>query len=70
MKPSKDKDQKETELEEKINYCEECEVPTENYNIAFRTRFYICEECQEHLFCECGNELGEHAGEGFCPSCR
>jgi hypothetical protein len=29
-----------------------------------------CEEHYAHYYCECGNSLGEYAGEGFCPRCR
>jgi ssDNA-binding Zn-finger/Zn-ribbon topoisomerase 1 len=73
MKPSKDKDQKETELEELIKHCEECEKETDNYYISYGAYFYICEACYEHNFCECGNRLEDSygsAGDGFCIRCR
>jgi ssDNA-binding Zn-finger/Zn-ribbon topoisomerase 1 len=72
-KPSIEKDQKETELEEKMNYCEECGQETDNYQMVFMGKFYICEECQECLYCECGNRLEDaygSPGDGFCIECR
>jgi hypothetical protein len=43
------------------NYCEECEIRTELGET-------LCNECYEHNYCECGNEL-ESPGEGMCRRC-
>lgn len=72
MKPSKDKDQKETESEEVESYCEECDQPTDSYNIKYGAKFYICDTCQDHLFCECGQRLEDEYGspdDGLCRKC-
>ena len=29
-----------------------------------------CEEHYEYHYCECGQPLGEYAGEGFCKRCQ
>ena len=44
-------------------FCEECEK-------SIGLDFPLCDSCHEDHYCECGRELGEYAGEGFCPSCR
>lgn len=47
-------------------FCEECEC-----SIGLNLNY--CDECYEHLFCECGQSLEDaygSPGEGFCTVCR
>ena len=48
-----------------LNLCEQ-----KNCNELVEPGYDYCVEHHEHYFCECGNSLGEYAGEGFCPRCR
>jgi hypothetical protein len=46
-------------------FCERCEAET-----GLET---ICQECFDHYYCECGEELCDSAGspgDGFCARCR
>lgn len=45
-------------------YCEECDKPNGLDS--------ICDECQEHYYCECGVRLEDaygSPGDGFCRRC-
>ena len=47
-------------------FCEECDK-----NIGLDLNY--CDECHEHLFCECGSRLEDSygsPGDGFCTRCR
>jgi hypothetical protein len=46
-----------------LEQCERCDVVDELID-------GYCGECHEWEFCECGQALGEYAGEGFCKSCQ
>lgn len=69
MKPSNEKDQKETELEESFKSCEECGDANEDYDHTTS----LCPACHEFNFCECGQRLEDSwgtPGDGFCIKCR
>lgn len=60
------------EVEEVESYCEECDQPTDSYYKSYGAKFYICDKCQEHLFCECGQRLEDEygsPGDGLCRKC-
>lgn len=45
--------------------CEECSAAIEsNLDVD------LCEECYSWNYCECGTNLGEYAGDGFCKRCE
>ncbi|MGZ3694118.1 MAG: hypothetical protein ACXWQO_07950 [Bdellovibrionota bacterium] len=52
------------ELEKPL--CEEknCRAETDGPDTDY------CEEHHAHYFCECGQALGEYAGEGMCKNCQ
>jgi len=48
------------------NFCEECGIRADLGQ-------ELCDECHEHLICECGNRLEDSygsPGDGFCIMCR
>lgn len=56
-----------------MNYCEECEIETESYNVHYGAKFYLCDPCNEYMFCECGQRLEDSygsPGDGFCKKCQ
>jgi hypothetical protein len=56
-----------------VEFCEYCEKQTDNYNITYGAKHYICDECYENLYCECGTQLEDSygsPGDGFCIRCR
>ena len=58
------KDQKETELEECFEHCEECECEIET-----GLDLNLCTACYDCLYCECGSELETKGEPGMCRKC-
>ena len=59
---------------EDIEYCEYCEKETTDCLQLYRgAKHYICEECHNKYWCECGQKLEDsygQPGDGFCIKCR
>lgn len=56
-----------------VEFCEQCEKQTDNYFYSYGAKFYMCDECYENNFCECGARLEDaygSPGDGFCVRCR
>lgn len=51
-----------------MEQCEQCEKFTTDYVRFYQHIHFMCVDCQEERFCECGAEL-ETKGDGFCRKC-